>query len=153
MAFVSCWVWLKENRLCPHPLPSPPHHLFRDVSTTTPRASIHPPIPSMQVWVLFSAQAPGRWPSTEGWNLPPGYPPPLITCFPSSVGEQPVGRSSKAWAQTTAEHQAGGKEAGGLACTHLPHWGQVKVSLEEDHGNPQSAVCWPFMSPSPGSLP
>lgn len=42
MALVSCWVWLEENRLCPHPRPSPPHHLFRDVSTTTPEpASTH----------------------------------------------------------------------------------------------------------------
>lgn len=56
----------------------------------------------------------------RGRFCPPGYPPPPISCFLSSVEERPVQRSSRAQVQLTAEHRAYGGVGEGPPQTHPP---------------------------------
>lgn len=49
---------------------------------------------------------------------------------------------------------SGGGRGGWRSCLHPPaSLGPSKGLTGGGHGNPQSAACWPLMSPPPGSLP
>lgn len=138
LAFVSCRVGPSEDRHAP-PWPNTPYHLFRDVSTATSRVTACPPVPCMQVSVLFSAQAPGCWPSTQGQNLCPRGPtsphhlPPELTERRAWVEEQPSPQ------QSTGPGE--GRVKALPTPTHLA-WGPSKGLTSGrpwDHGAPQSS--------------
>lgn len=93
------------------------------------RATARPPVPSMQVWVLFSA--PGRRRDAghqQRGGIRPSCPAtshqPLISCFLGWVRGQPLWSSSPVWAgahpplnRARARARVGG---GGPASTHQP---------------------------------
>lgn len=129
-----------RERARPHPWPSRPRHLFRDVTAA------RPPVPSTQV--LFPTQAAGRWPPAEG-EPAPHCPPPPGTCCPSSArGDGLVGaaaeRGPPAWGPRRGPAGAG-------PCPHrgspLPHGCQpVPEAASRPHPARPSAP-WP-----PGAL-
>lgn len=93
-----------------------------------PQSHRRPPVPSMQVWVLFSA--PGRRQDAghqQRGGICPSSPAtshhPLISCFLGWVRGQPLWSSSKAGAHpqlNRAWSQSPGRGGEGPASTHQP---------------------------------
>ena len=106
---------------------SVPCHLFRDINTATPRVTTRPPVCSTQVWVLFSAWAPGYQPSTWAESVP--RPPTSPQHLPPGLsGRTACSEEQQAWAQPTEKNRDKGREDQGPACTQLPFLGAQQRS-------------------------